>query len=168
MENYLKDKAVDGLRFKYRHFYGSYDYYQDNYRNWYIREVRIIKNNRKIVSWGDAMNFRHEDTSPVKYKDIEAEIFHYGWVKPPDTMLSKRIDFHKLYHTDDEVERFAGSATHYDDLGNLKRFEETHPAVMQDRISMANWDFDAGLEKQKPDWLRRILIFLQPLLKRIK
>ena len=168
MEKYLSDVKTEGLRFKYRHFYGSYDYYQDNYRNWYIREVRIIRNNRNIVSWGDAMNFRHKDTSPITYKDIDAEIFHYGWVKPPDTMLAKRIDFHRLYHTENEVERFAGSVTHYDDLGNLKRFEESHPMVMKERIEMANWDFNAGIEKQKPDWIRKILIFMHPLLKRIK
>jgi glycosyltransferase involved in cell wall biosynthesis len=167
LEKYLNNEKVEALRFYYKHFYGSYDYFQDNYRNWYFREVRIIKNSGNIVSWGDAMNFKHKDGSPIKYKDIEAEIYHYGWVKPPDTMLLKRIDFHKLYHTDNEVEELASSITHYDDLGNLKKFQGTHPAVMQERIKMLNWDFDAKLEKQKPDWVRKIFIFLHPLTKRI-
>jgi glycosyltransferase involved in cell wall biosynthesis len=167
LEKYLNDEKVEALRFKYKHFYGSYDYCQDNYRNWYLHEVRIIKNNRNIISWGDAMGFRHKDSSPVKYKDVDAEIYHYGWVKPPDTMLLKRIDFHKLYHTDDEVEQFAASTINYDDLGNLKKFEGTHPAVMKERISLANWNFDAKLNEQKPDWIRKILIFLHPVIKRI-
>ena len=141
LKKFTNDEKVEALRFRYKHFYGSYDYYQDNYRNWYIREIRIIKNFRNIVSWGDAMGFRHKDLSPVKNKDIDAEIYHYGWVKPPDTMLLKRIDFHKLYHTDDEVEQFAVSAINYDDLGNLKKFEGTHPAVMKERIRFSQLEF---------------------------
>lgn len=168
MEKYLNDNEVEGLRFRYKHFYGSYDYYQDNYRKWYIKEVRIIKNNKNIVSWGDAMNFRHTDTSPVKAIDIDADIYHYGWVRPPDTLMMKRIDFHKLYHSDKIVEQLAISTTNYDDLGNLKLFNETHPEVMKERISISNWKFDAQLEKQPPDWLRKISIFFYPLTKRIK
>ncbi len=60
MKKYLNTDKVEGLRFRYKHFYGSYDYYQDNYRNWYIKEVRIIKKRDNIVSWGDAMDFRHQ------------------------------------------------------------------------------------------------------------
>lgn len=168
MLKYHEDQQVEGLRFKYRHFYGSFDYYQDNYRNWYIREVRVIKNFKDIVSWGDAMDFKHSDSSPVKSKDIKAEIYHYGWVRPPDTMMLKRVDFHKLYYTDDAVEEFAGRIVSYDDLGNLKRFEDTHPAVMQERVKASNWNFDPRLDEQNPDWLRKILIFLFPLTKRIR
>ena len=44
MEANLEKKTIEGLRFRYVHFYGSYDYYQDNYRNWYIREARVVRN----------------------------------------------------------------------------------------------------------------------------
>jgi hypothetical protein len=167
LNKYSNNDKVEALRFYYKHFYGSYDYYQDNYRNWYIREVRIIKNFRNIVSWGDAMDFKHADGKPVKFIDINAEIYHYGWVKPPDTMFLKRIDFHKLYHTDEEVNNLVSSLTNYDDLGNLKKFEGIHPAVMQERVKSLNWNFDAKLDEQKPDWIRKILIFLHPLTKRL-
>ena len=167
-EKYLHNDNVEGLRFWYKHFYGSYDYYQDNYRNWYIREVRIIKNFRNIVSWGDAMNFFHKEGTSIRYKQIDAEIFHYGWVKPPDTMLLKRVDFHKLYHTNEEVQNFSNNISNYDDFGNLKRFEDSHPSVMHERIRLANWNFDAKLDNQKPDWYRKILILIHPLTKRIK
>lgn len=168
METHLLNKRIEGLRFRYKHFYGSYDYYQDNYRNWYIKEVRVIKNRRDIVSWGDAMNFRHRNKLPVKAVDIDAEIYHYGWVRPPQTLMMKRVDFHKLYHTDKEVKEFSETTTNYDDLGNLKHFRYTHPAAMKDRVEMCNWDFDAKLDKQKPDWIRKILIFLHPVIKRLK
>jgi glycosyltransferase involved in cell wall biosynthesis len=168
MEEYLLNDKVEGLRFRYKHFYGSYDYYQDNYRNWYIKEVRVIKNHRDIVSWGDAMDFRHKDTLPVRAVEIDAEIYHYGWVRPPQTLMMKRLDFHKLYHTDEEVREFTTATTNYDDLGNLKKFSDTHPAVMEERVDMYNWDFDAKLNEQKPDWIRKILIFLHPVIKRLK
>lgn len=166
MEKHSNNPGIEGLRFKYKHFYGSFDYYQDNYRNWYIKEVRVIKRNSDIVSWGDAMDFRHRDGTKIKSADINAEIYHYGYVRPPDTLLKKRIDFHKLYGSDEEVTKFADSVQTYDDLGNLKRFEETHPAVMNERIKLSNWDFDAKLDQQLPDWVRSILIFLHPVTKR--
>ncbi len=168
MRNNLNRSSVEALRFKYRHFYGSYDYYQDNYRNWYIKEIRVIKLNRGIISWGDAMSFRHANTSPVKPIDIDAEIYHYGWVKPPDTMMLKRIDFHKLYYTDDKILQTSDSLLKFDDFGNLKKFEDTHPEVMKERIKLSNWNFDAKLDQQNPDWIRKILIFLFPLTKRLE
>ncbi len=168
MRKHLSNPEAEGLRFKYKHFYGSFDYFQDNYRNWYIREVRVIKRNPDIISWGDAMDFRHRNGSKIKRVNIDAEIYHYGYVRPPDTLLRKRIDFHKLYGSDEEVVKFADSVQTYDDLGNLKRFEESHPAVMNDRIKMSNWDFDAKLDQQFPDWVRAILIFLHPVTKRLK
>lgn len=166
LKKYLNDDNVEALKFRYKHFYGSYDYYQDNYRKWYFREIRAIKNFKNILSWDDAISFKHKDSSPVKYININAEIYHYGWVKPPDTMMLKRIDMHKLYHTEEEVKRLVSSMNNYDDLGNLKRFRETHPSVMRERIKLTNWNFDAKLESQKPDWIRRIVIFLNPLIKR--
>lgn len=168
MRNYLNHDSVEGLRFRYKHFYGSYDYFQDNYRNWYIKEIRVIKLNRGIVSWGDAMSFRHKNGSLLRTADINAEIYHYGWVKPPDTMTLKRIDFHKLYYSDDEILQSSASSFKLDDLGNLMRFEGTHPEVMRARIEMSNWKFDAKLDQQRTDWIRKILIFLFPLTKRFK
>lgn len=168
MGRFKNNPDVEGLRFRYKHFYGSYDYYQDNYRNWYIKECRVIKNNPGIVSWGDAMDFRHKDGSKIISADIKAEIYHYGYVRPPDTLTRKRIDFQKLYGTDEEVVKFAESIITYDDLGNLKKFNETHPAVMLERVRQCNWNFDAGLDKQPPDWMRKILIFMHPLTKRLK
>lgn len=168
MEKYQNDNDAEGLRFRYEHFYGSYDYVQDNYRNWYIKEVRIIKKNDRIVSWGDAMDFRHTDGSKIKSRDIDAYIYHYGWVRPPETLLKKRIDFEKLYNPDNSNREKISSFQNYDDLGNLKKFKGTHPQVMMERVYQSDWNFDAGIEKQNPDWIRAILIFLHPLTKRLR
>ncbi|MBK8982750.1 MAG: glycosyltransferase family 2 protein [Ignavibacteria bacterium] len=160
----LDKTEVEGLRFRYRHFYGSYDYVQDNYRIWYIRESRIIRKNENIISWGDAMDFRHTDGSKINSKDINAEIYHYGWVTPPDKLLKKRSDFEKLYNKD-EITKKNITGVH---LGHLKKFNDTHPKVMHKRISESVWKFDAKLEEQLPDFIRKILIFIQPVTKRFK
>jgi hypothetical protein len=39
---------------------------------------------------------------------------------------------------------------------------------MEERVKMCNWDFDAKLNEQKPDWIRKILVFLHPAIKRLK
>jgi glycosyltransferase involved in cell wall biosynthesis len=169
MENNLDKKSIEGLKFKYRHFYGSYDYYQDNYRIWYIAETRIIRRSDNIVSSGDAMNFKHRDGTFLNVVPINAEIYHYGWVKPPDRMSLKRIDFNKLYFTDKEIEVFAEVPQEgYTQFGHLKKFTGTHPAVMKERVAQANWNFDAKLDLQPPDWIRKIFIFLHPVTKRLK
>ncbi|GIK59655.1 MAG: glycosyltransferase family 2 protein [Ignavibacteriota bacterium] len=168
MKKYFSNDNVEGLRFRYKHFYGSYDYVQDNYRNWYFKESRVIKLNKDIVSWGDATNFKHKVGSSINSVDIDAEIYHYGWVRPPDTMMMKRKDFHKLYHTDEEINQSPLTSLKFDDLGNLIKFKGTHPEVMKTRIEMTNWEFDAKLDQQRPDWIRRILVFLFPLTKRLK
>lgn len=168
MKQYLNNDEVEGLRFRYKHFYGSYDYYQDNYRKWYIKEVRVIKNNPDIVSMGDAMNFAHTNYQNVKAKDIDAEIYHYGWVRPPENLLNKRINFEKLYHSDEKVKEIVNKISNYDELGDLKKFKDTHPKVMHELIKNSNWDFDAKLHEQNPELIRKLLIFLEPVLKRIK
>jgi len=168
MKKYSEDESIEGLRFWYKHFYGSYDYIQDNYRKWYIKEVRVIKNNENIVSWGDAMDFKHRDGSKIFSKDINAEIFHYGWVIPPEKFIVKRRDFEKLYHSEEVVEKNITKFQNYDNLGNLKKFQDSHPEVMKERISKSKWVFDAKLNEQKPDWLRKVFIFLNPLSKRVR
>jgi hypothetical protein len=50
----------------------------------------------------------------------------------------------------------------------LKSLKATHPEVMKARIEVANWNFDAKLDQQHPNWIRKILIFLFPLTKRVK
>jgi len=169
MEQYEHAENVEALQFGYKHFYGSHDIYQDNFRNWYVKECRVIKRHPNIISWGDGMDFRHRDGSLLKRKRIAAEIYHYGWVRPPQVMYSKNVRFHQLYYNDEEVMQRARDAEHmYTDLGHLKRFTDTHPSVMHERIAASQWEFDAKIDEQPPDWWRHVVLFLQPLTKRLK
>ena len=169
MSQYLANKRIDGLQFGYKHFYGSYDYYQDNFRTWYVKETRVIRRRPEIVSWGDGMDFRYRDGSPIRSKRIKGEIYHYGWVRSPETMIRKNTALSALYYTDEEIQRqLAMIQKPYDDLGHLKRFTEPHPRVMEARIAASILNFDPKIDQQHPDWLRHLLLFLQPLTKRVK
>ena len=168
MEETFQDERIEGLQFRYRHFYGSYDYVQDNNRRWYTKESRVIRRSQDIVSWGDGMDFRHRDGSTLRVCRIPAEIYHYGWVRPPQTMVRKQEAFRKLYFSDNQLRGNELPENMYTDLGNLVRFTGTHPEVMRERVALHNWDFDAKLDEQHPDWIRHILLFLQPVTKRIR
>jgi glycosyltransferase involved in cell wall biosynthesis len=58
MSHYLEDKTTEGLLFRYKHFYGSYDYVGSSW-NWYRREIRIVRRDARIFSYRDAQGFRN-------------------------------------------------------------------------------------------------------------
>ncbi len=142
MEDNLQNKDVEGLLFKYLHFYGSYDYVA-NSRNWYRNEVRIIRNDKQIKSYKDAQGFRKNDQK-LNVKLIDAYIYHYGWVKDP-FVKSVEQEKNKFWHDDkwlaENVNTSPDVRFDYSKIDYLDIFEGTHPQVMQERIKKANWDF---------------------------
>ncbi len=143
MLEYKDNKNIEGLLFKYLHFYGSYDYVGTSYR-WYRNEIRIIRNDKTIFSFRDAQGFRKKPDSKLKVKPIDAYIYHYGWVKDPRAMQKKQEDFNKLWHDDEWIEKNIAKVSEFDYTGidSLAKFSGTHPKVMQERIKRINWKFD--------------------------
>lgn len=155
-ERYKDDKEVEGLLFRYTHFYGSYDYVGDS-RTWYRHEIRIVRNDKRIRSYRDAQGFRKEGRK-LKVKPIDACIYHYGWVKDPRHQQEKQRSFHKMWHDDAWVKQHVAEANDYDyaQIDSLKKFEGTHPAVMRERLKRMNWEFHFDTSKKKfrlKDWL---------------
>jgi len=68
---YKDDVLVEGLLFKYTHFYGSYKYVADS-RKWYRNEIRIIRHTKKVASYRDAEGFRKNDNTRLKVKEVDA------------------------------------------------------------------------------------------------
>jgi len=146
---YQDIREVEGFLFHYKHFYGSYDYV-GNSRRWYRREIRIVRPNISVHSWGDAQGFRiHGHKLHVKL--LDAAVYHYGWVKPPDIQQLKQITFNKLWHSDEWVDQYVGTETRYNykQGGKLEKYKGTHPAVMQERIRKQNWIFNYNPMKVK-------------------
>ena len=142
MERWLNDPQTEGLLFDYRHFYGSYDYTGAS-RRWYRREVRIIRNDKRIRSYRDAQGFRVESTRKLRVRHIPACIYHYGWVKHPAAQQRKQLNFNRLWHSDEKARAMVGDEAAYDYDGSepLERFRGSHPAVMHARIDAMNWHF---------------------------
>lgn len=159
MEDNLNKEQVEGLLFKYLHFYGSYDYTASS-RRWYRNEIRVLKFKPGVKSYRDAQGFRKDDKK-IKVKPIDAYIYHYGWVKPPKGLGNKVRNFNQFYHDDSWLEENTPANLKFD-YGNadrLLKFAETHPLVMQKRIKAVNWkfDFDPLLIKNKMNLRRKLL-----------
>lgn len=121
---------VDGLVFDYRHFYGSYDY-EIRGRNWYRREVRLFKNHRKIEAFRDAQGFRRDGKRLVALHS-GARVFHYGYVRTPDSLGTKATQMAQWWGTKESSD--SGLKRHV----GLRRYRDTHPAVMGERLKDPN------------------------------
>jgi glycosyltransferase involved in cell wall biosynthesis len=138
---YKAAHEVEGLLLNYKHFYGSYNYI-GNSRRWYRREIRIVRPNVGVRSWGDAQGFRISGQK-LHVKLINAEVYHYGWVKPPNIQQLKQKTFNKLWHSDEWIDQHIGAVSeyNYEKSGKLVKYEGTHPSVMTERIRSHNWNF---------------------------
>lgn len=149
----IDDLEVEGLLFNYIHFWGDYDHYHFSH-GWYKNEIRIIRNNPDIHSWESAQSFRkiphfdgidyrvQENTYKLKVARVNADIYHYGWVRPPSIMKRKSIAFATIHHGKSKVEKLIEKKYFefdYGDLSKLQNFKGTHPRVMNNRISEFNW-----------------------------
>lgn len=165
MERYLDDNEVEGLLFKYLHFYGSYDYTAVS-RRWYRYEIRLLKYNKDVSSYRDAQGFR-KNGRKIKVKPIDAYIYHYGWVKPPKGLGNKVRNFNKFYQNGAQPSTVTQTDVEFD-YGNadrLIRFTENHPRVMQERINTVNWkfSFDPVSLKNRMSFRRKFLQVIEDI-----
>jgi hypothetical protein len=165
LAKYKDDATVDGLLFKYVHFYGSYQYKGDS-RRWYRREIRVIRNNPDITSWKDAQGFR-KNGEKLRVKHVNATIYHYGWVKNPQLQKAKQSDFGKLWISDDQtiekhkawLETLQNGFDYNHELDSLELFQGSHPAVMKERIEKANWSFEYDINKKQFNGFKNKLLY---------
>lgn len=145
----LNNTSVEGLLFKYLHFYGSYDYYGQS-RRWYRREIRVVKRKLNVQSYRDAQGFRIDDRK-INVRLIDAYIYHYGWVRPPKGATNKKVNLNSFYHDDNWIEKNIDKEEEFDygNADNLIKFDGTHPKVCQDRIKKMNWHFSFDISSSK-------------------
>lgn len=150
-EELLDNYTIDGLLFKYRHFWGDYGHYHAGH-GWYPNEIRIIRNDPSIHSWQSAQSFRRfdyykqprqpEGHHKIRVASVDAEIFHYGWVRPPHLMQNKKRALDSVHWGLKKAAKFYDQAVTEFDYGPLDRLAEytgTHPAVMKHMIAQMNW-----------------------------
>ena len=167
-EDLINNHKVEGLLFKYYHFWGDYDHYHKSH-GWYPYEIRIIRNDPDIHSWESAQSFRRiphfdglhyrqqEGTHKLHVALIDAHIYHYGWVRPPHLMQNKRRYFHTNHWGTKRAKEHYDKLENYFDYGplnKLARFPGTHPPVMEKKLSEFDWR-DKLQYTGKPNPLRK-------------
>ncbi len=161
MQKHKDEILIEGLLFKYNHFYGSYDYVAAA-RRWYRHEIRVVRNDKTISSYRDAQGFR-KNGKKLNVKSIDAQIYHYGWCRPPEKQQLKQESFQKLYHDDSWVKEnvVAASAFDYSTFQKLERFKGTHPQIMQARIAKINWHFSYNPAKMQVSFKDKFILWVE-------
>ncbi len=178
---YLDDDRVEGFLFKFLHFWGRFDRYL-NAHGWYLREIRIVRNDPDIHSWKSAQSFRRipdfdgrnyrqeKGTYKLNVVPLDATIHHYGWVRPPRIMSRKKKVLGTIHKGGEGTEGPPAEEAPFDygNLDRLPRFEGTHPTVMKEWIARADWSNSVGHQtarsrrKYKHERFRnRFLTFLE-------
>jgi hypothetical protein len=165
MSKHLKNNTVEGLLFKYLHFYGSYEFVGDS-RRWYRREIRVIRNTKDVFAYRDAQGFRKIGNRKLRVKLIDAYIHHYGWVKSLDKQRAKFGYFYKFWHTDEQMSAAKDYADNFqfeNHIDSLIRFSGTHPAVMNGRLQSLNSTFDFDITQKRYTPRVRFLTFMEKI-----
>ncbi len=140
-QTYRHNLEVDGFLFNYHHFFGDYKHYLPVH-GWYKNEIRIVRNKANIYSYKDAQSFRKKENSKLQVIEIEPYIYHYGWVRPPELMQSKKKEQDSMHHGIAKIDleyQLKPNEFDYGPLGNVPVFEGKHPAVMKDFIAKMHW-----------------------------
>lgn len=140
-ERYLNDSEVEGFLFNYKHFWGDYDHYFNNHK-WYPREVRIVRNGVGIRSVGDAQSFRMSDDRKLKVVHLNADVYHYGYVRHPRKMQARNLMITANYWGQKkaaEMYEEKSDLFDYGPLNRLEKFTEEYPEVMKERVAALDW-----------------------------
>jgi hypothetical protein len=162
----IVDERVEGMLVDYLHFYGGFDRVATN-RQWYRREVRCIRLGRDIRPYQGAQGFRvGADYRKIRARPTGAQMFHYGWARPAQTMREKVELTKQMYpwataRLDRELKR--GTLTW---IPLVRPFSGSHPAAAHAWIA-ANADESppvieparfkpAHLRLYLSDWIERL------------
>jgi hypothetical protein len=161
MKKNFDNQKVEGLLFNYLHFYGNYNYVATS-RQWYRREIRVVRNNIGVQSFKDAQGFI-KNGNKLKVKHIDASVYHYGWARPPQVMQNKVKYFHSLWHSKDWIEKNVPDNVEYDfsTMETIKPFSGTHPKVMEFRVKHQVSDFKIEKQKINKGFIRLLLDFIE-------
>jgi hypothetical protein len=159
MKQYHGDQRVEGLLLHFLNFYGSYQYI-GNTRSWHRKEIRVIRNLPNIRSYRDSQGFRKYPSlqayeqghkgDKLRVIQADASVFHYSYVREPKLMQKKAKYFHSFWHDDEWIRQNASQETYdYYEVDDLKRFNGTHPKLMQPIVAAQNWEFDIHKIRRK-------------------
>jgi len=151
MEENLDRKQIKAISLRFRHFYGDYRTYNPYGHR---KAERILRNDGEIIALGDAVAFGlRSDPKGVRIQEGPREqvlfsnihIFHYSWVKDRRA-LAEKWNLIQPYYCGDKAQKIVDFPF---DLRMVKRFEGTHPKVMEKRIA----EFQSPLPHYPNRWM---------------
>ena len=162
-EELLDDREVEGLLFKYIHFWADYNHVFTQNHKWYRNEVRIVRNREDIHSWKDAQSFRKipnftkemylekEGTEKLTVARVDAHVYHYGWARPPKLMGKKQLHFSSCYKQDNTSKEQLEVISELDfgAVGTVPAYKGSHPGVMRQRVNEFNWADQLNYTKKR-------------------
>lgn len=175
METYLDDTKVEGFLVHFLNFFGDYNHIAPS-RRYHNKEIRIVRNDRNIRSYLDSQGFRrfidpanylNEKGEKLRVKQLRATVFHYSYVKHPQTQTKKMVEFGKRWNPEDDLPDIEErSKAEYDYAGKidiLKKFDGSHPSVMYRRIKNVDWQFHYDPSKTNMTLIERFLYLIQKI-----
>ena len=139
-EQLLGERRVEGLLFGYKHFWGDYGHFQDSH-GWYPYEIRIVRNDIGVQSFGDAQSFRRNEKK-LNVALANAEMFHYGYVRHPRLMQRRNAEIESTYHGAAAAEKLFENKPEHFDFGPMEKlavYRGTQPRVLEKRIQAMDW-----------------------------
>lgn len=122
-------EGYDAISFRYLHFWQSYERIAVG-RRWYPQEIRALRLDSSVESFGDAQSFRHWS----KRFESEAVIYHYGHVREAGAYERKKKDFHRWWHSDQDLASVIAKGERSDRKEETLNYLGPHPAIMKERI----------------------------------
>lgn len=153
-------EGYDCVSFRYLHFWQSYERICVGKR-WYPQEIRAVKLDTAIESYGDAQSFR----GWKRRFESDATIFHYGHVREASAYEKKKRDFHRWWHPDTELASVIARGEKSDRLEPTVAYLGPHPESMRERIAQHGGLSDAprkrlvvfgNREDYSPEFLARV------------
>lgn len=121
--------GCDAVSFRYLHFWQDYSKIAVGKR-WYPQEIRAIKLDTPIESYGDAQSFKNA----VRVFQSDAWIYHIGHVREAEKYQKKLQDFHRWWHSDEEMKKVAENSKEKDAREECVYFFGPFPTVLKTRM----------------------------------
>ena len=156
-ERYLNDSEVEALVFDYIHFYGNKNTYLWS-PGWYRRAPRLIKTSVRSYA-PDGLFWLVLETNKIgrypKAALANATIYHYGWVRSEEQMNAKSQKVNGYW--DKKPQKIDYSQI---DFSILKKFEGSHPKVVQDWLPCADglFEVDSNHKLTKKEKKHRLML----------
>ena len=127
------ERGYDAVRFRYYHFWLNHNQIAISKR-WYPQEIRAVKLNSSIRSFGDAQGF----SGFTKIYDSDVHIFHYGHVRDENKREAKQDFLLKMIRPQEKLPKYKKREQKAFKRTETLPFYGSHPKVMKNRIQRFN------------------------------